>query len=269
MTNLQADAPTKLIILLNQQAHDLARKFAAQQSNPQRGKQVYLNTLAVYALRGYLEQMAIATDWQASDSWQPLPLGFDATADLVLPELGRLDCRLFLPDSSVAIAATAPPETDVIGYIAVQFEESLDRLHLLGFKYLEKAVEDSEQWQDAEIKLSDFQPLENLWDALNRLEDLNIILDMDKEVIRRIRTCQGERERSEFIRQLDRSLNTTHRREYAVAKTLEPRFVRSSELRTASRESTDSTAAESEDIDSLELAEDFIDLFDEFLAEEG
>ena len=36
---------------LTQEAHQLAEKHRCQQHDPQKGKQVYLNTLAVYAVR--------------------------------------------------------------------------------------------------------------------------------------------------------------------------------------------------------------------------
>ncbi|MFN6497532.1 MAG: DUF1822 family protein [Nostoc sp. DedQUE01] len=129
MTNTQSHV---LSVPLPQNAHRWAEEFAAQQDNPQKGKQVYLNTLAVYAVHSYLKWLNIETALNQSDSWhRGLRAIFDV-ADLVLPGVGKLECRPMLP-GEVAIVLPASMTQDRIGYVAVQFSHQLDYVELLGF----------------------------------------------------------------------------------------------------------------------------------------
>ncbi|NJL51498.1 MAG: DUF1822 family protein, partial [Hydrococcus sp. SU_1_0] len=57
---------------LTLKAHQIANQFRQQQVNTQKGKQVYLNTLAVQVVSDYLNWFAIKTDLEASDSWNPV-----------------------------------------------------------------------------------------------------------------------------------------------------------------------------------------------------
>ncbi|GAB4175015.1 MAG: hypothetical protein Fur006_05240 [Coleofasciculaceae cyanobacterium] len=113
-------------------AHSIAQKYSKQQSNPRKAKQVYLNTLAVYAVDFYLRCMGFKTDWDASDSRNPLMLKFMDVADLDVKQLGKLECRPVLPDADVC---HIPPDAweDRIGYLAVQLNQSLKQATLLGF----------------------------------------------------------------------------------------------------------------------------------------
>jgi hypothetical protein len=45
-------------------AHQLAEKFCQHQSNLQKAEQVYLNTLAVYAVNYHLQCLGFETDWE-------------------------------------------------------------------------------------------------------------------------------------------------------------------------------------------------------------
>lgn len=117
---------------LGVEAHLLAERFRRHQSNPQKGKQVYVNTLAVYAVNFYLRCMGIETNWEASDSYDPMMQSFMDVADLEVPHLGRLECRPVLPGTQVI---EIPPEVccDRIAYVVVQMTESLKEATLLGF----------------------------------------------------------------------------------------------------------------------------------------
>lgn len=129
MNNIHREA---IAIPLEQEAHDRAITFATQQSTPQKSRCVYLNTLAVYAVHTYLKWLQIDTDLDEGDSWHPglLPL-FDVT-DCVVSGVGRLECRPVLPGET---SFTLPQERleERVGYVAVQFQESLDEVDLLGF----------------------------------------------------------------------------------------------------------------------------------------
>jgi hypothetical protein len=113
-------------------AHQMAAQHRQLQSNLQRGKQAYLNTLAIYAVDYYLRCLGWTTDWEHSDSRNPAILKFLDVADLTLPSLGRLECRPVLPG---ATALEIPAETwdDRIGYVAVQFSSDLEEAKILGF----------------------------------------------------------------------------------------------------------------------------------------
>lgn len=117
---------------LSKEAHYYAQKFAAEQTTPEKIKRVYLNTLAVCAVHSYLKWMEFETDLSQSDSWDSLARRFNDVADLVLPGLGKLECR---PVGKGETAISLPPEVteDRIGCILVQFEEELDKVKLLGF----------------------------------------------------------------------------------------------------------------------------------------
>lgn len=124
--------PEYLSVPLDQNAHRWAKEFAAQQDNPQKGKQVYLNTLAVYAVHSYLKWLKIETALHQGDSWHRGLRAIFNVADLVLPSVGKLECRPVLPGETEIIL---PPETtsDRIGYVGVQFRQQLDFVELLGF----------------------------------------------------------------------------------------------------------------------------------------
>lgn len=145
-------------------AHQIAREFYSQQSNSLKGKQIYLNTLAVYAVNFYLTCLGIETNREASHSWNPLMQPLADVADLAIADLGKLECRPVLPDADTAFV---PPEvrTDRIGYVAVRLDRELTEATLLGFLPEVNAEE---------IPLSQFQSLEAL---LDRLTSRQVSLD--------------------------------------------------------------------------------------------
>lgn len=70
MNSTEIDYTVK--IPLGSEAHKWAQQFATEQTTPQKGKKVYLNTLAVYAVHTYLSWFQIETNLAQSDSWQPV-----------------------------------------------------------------------------------------------------------------------------------------------------------------------------------------------------
>lgn len=146
---------------------EYAKQFAAEQITTAKKTRVYLNTLAVYAVHEYLKITEIETDLEASDSWHPVMRQFHDVADLVVPNLGTLECRPVLPDET---EITIPPEVteDRIGYLFVRFNEELTEAELLGFLPMFDPEEPPE-----EIEIDDLEPLESLFDCLARLEDAN------------------------------------------------------------------------------------------------
>ncbi|HEY9704945.1 MAG TPA: DUF1822 family protein, partial [Allocoleopsis sp.] len=77
---------------LNQSFHETALKFAKEQNTTAKGKQVYLNTLAVLAVNDFVQWLHIETDLESSDSWNIVVRLFQNVADLVLPNLGTIEC---------------------------------------------------------------------------------------------------------------------------------------------------------------------------------
>ncbi|PHM06717.1 DUF1822 family protein, partial [Nostoc sp. 'Peltigera malacea cyanobiont' DB3992] len=78
---------------------------------------------AVYAVHSYLKWLNIETALNQGDSWhRGLRAIFDV-ADLVLPGVGKLECRPVLPDEA---AIVLPPimTQERIGYVAVQFSSN-------------------------------------------------------------------------------------------------------------------------------------------------
>jgi ABC-type phosphate transport system substrate-binding protein len=143
-----------LTVPLGQDAHRLALQFAAEQATPDKGKQVYLNTLAVYAVHSYLKWLPVETVLSQGDSWHPGLRAISDVADLVLPNIGKLECRPVLPGE---IAFTLPPEvtTDRIGYVAVQFSQQLDSVELLGFAPANPNTEPPDKIPVAELQSID------------------------------------------------------------------------------------------------------------------
>lgn len=144
---------------LSFEAHDLAQQFSRQQSNSQKAKQIYLNTLAVYAVDFYLRCLGFQTDVEQSDSRNPLYLKFMDVADLLIKQLGKLECRPVLPNAQIC---RIPPEvrSDRIAYIVVEMNQSLKQATLLGF--MPTAI--------AEIPLEQLRSLADFPEYLNSIQ---------------------------------------------------------------------------------------------------
>ena len=150
-----------LNIPLTIEAHRYAEQFAAEQATPEKGKQVYLNTLAVVAVQTYLKWINIQTAIDKSDCWDGGWRAIFNVADLVLPNLGKLECRPVLPGEK---DFDLPPEVteNRIGYLAVQFEEDLNQVQLLGFVSQRKI----NQFQES-ISVSEIDSLDVLIDEID------------------------------------------------------------------------------------------------------
>ncbi len=124
--------PWTFKVTLALSAHQRAKEFQGYHSNAEKAKQVYLNTLAVYAVDFYLDCMGIETNWSASFSGNPVMQTILDVADLDIPKLGKLECRPVLPEDAV-VCIPLEALSDRIGYVAVQLDETLREATLLGF----------------------------------------------------------------------------------------------------------------------------------------
>lgn len=158
------NSDTKLrpvIIPLNPGIHHKASALAAQQSHPEIGKQVYLNILAVSAVSHLLKWLEFETDLQQTYSFNPLLSGLLNSTDLVV-ENRQLFCMPILPGETEFLASLDMAD-NFIGYIAVQFQQSLDKVEILGF-YPAVAGNDLPK----KISLAELQPLDNLFELLEK-----------------------------------------------------------------------------------------------------
>ncbi|MBD2579886.1 DUF1822 family protein [Oscillatoria sp. FACHB-1406] len=142
---------------LTRTAHLQAQQASDRQMNARKIKQVYLNHLALYAVKSYLNCLGFSADWEGGDSTDPSFQTLSDVADLIVENWGKLECRPVLPD---ATTCKIPPEVweDRAGYIAVQFDRELSEATLLGF---------IQQVEAEEIPLEKFQSLEVLLDAIH------------------------------------------------------------------------------------------------------
>ncbi|WP_414565043.1 MULTISPECIES: DUF1822 family protein [unclassified Anabaena] len=149
-----------LTVPLGREAHVIAHQFATEQITPQKGKQIYLNTLAVYAVHHYLKWLQIDTNLSQSDSWHSLKRALFDVADLVLTGIGKIECRPVLPGET-AFALPLEVTEDRIGYVAVGFSDRLDEAQLIGFV---RVVDISSALEY--VTLSDLQPLDTFLDSI-------------------------------------------------------------------------------------------------------
>ncbi|MEB3295626.1 MAG: DUF1822 family protein [Synechococcales bacterium] len=134
------------------EAHSIAETLCQQLCHPDRARQVYLNTLAVYAVDVYLRCMGIETDWPASDSRNPLIVEVMDVADLKIKPDFRLECRPVLADMTTC-PIPAEAQSDRVGYVIVQISQSLKQATLLGFV----------KEPSAQLPLTQLQPLDNIF----------------------------------------------------------------------------------------------------------
>lgn len=106
---------------LTQSAFAIADRFAAAQPAGSKRDQVRQNTLAVQVVADYLHLMGIATAISDSDSWNAVTQLCSNVADLVIPGVGRLECR---PVTDFTADCYIPADVwhDRIGYVVVHLD---------------------------------------------------------------------------------------------------------------------------------------------------
>ena len=158
-------------VRLSFEAHDLAQQYRQWQISPQKAKQVYLNTLAVYAVDHYLRCLGWETDKNNSDSCNRIALKFIDVADLAVKQLGKLECRPALPGDLIC---PIPPEarTERIGYVVVEIDRSLKQATILGFT----------STATAEIDLNRLRSLIEFPEYLNNIRQTKISATVSKTV---------------------------------------------------------------------------------------
>lgn len=199
-----------LTVPLELETRERARQLAAQQSTVEKGKRVFLNALSVYAVHSYLKWLQIETDLRESDSWNPVKVALSNVADLVIPGLGKLECRPVLPGET----AIRLPEIieNRIGYVAVQFSDRLDSVQLLGFA---PAVDGSNAPE--QLAVSELEPIDALSDQITRLEEAIAFLQTDVPAAVQVRSIIETQSLSEIVAQLERIYRTCDQFEWRYA----------------------------------------------------
>ena len=156
--NLSSTLP----VPIGRDALRFAKQFATEQATPEKGKQVYLNTLAVVAVRDYLRWLSIPTAIERGDCWHPAKRAMFNVADLVLPPLGKLECLPILPQEKDFLEI--PPESadNRLGYVAVRFGEELKQVELLGFVSAQEIAYPPEP-----VPLAKLNPIDDLIDTID------------------------------------------------------------------------------------------------------
>jgi hypothetical protein len=104
--------------------------------------------------------MGVETDWEGSQSRNPVMLSILDVADVQIPNLGKLECRPVLPQDKV-VHIPLEVWSDRIGYVAVQFDQSLKQATLLGF---------SQTAGSGELPISQLRSLEDLLEYLRQIK---------------------------------------------------------------------------------------------------
>jgi hypothetical protein len=154
-------------VAIDNNARDYAARFAAEQASVAKGKQVYLNTLAVCALHRYLTWLSIDSSLARSDCWQPNLRSIFNLADLILPNLGCLECRIVIEENNqVEIARSL--KDDCLGYVVVSFDRDLREVNLLGFLKTSQVREEV-----VKIELDRLHSLDVLLETIERHRTVN------------------------------------------------------------------------------------------------
>jgi len=146
---------------ITREFQQMAQRFAQMCPFAEKAEQIRHNTLAVCAVNAYLQLMEIPTAIAQADSWNPMMQMLSNVADLPLPGVGVLSCRVADTEADVCMI---PPEawTERIGYVAVAIDEAAHEATLIGFT---PSARESEQ-----LALAQFLPIEALVDQVHALQ---------------------------------------------------------------------------------------------------
>jgi hypothetical protein len=149
---------------LTPEDHRIAKEFARQQPTREKVKQTYLNTLAVKGGDRYIQWLGYETELETADSWNYGLRLFNNIADLVIPDLGKIEFCPILPNQQQMTISSDSLE-ERIAYIAVQFQDELTEIKFIGF------IDHIDPENPPEsINLDDLQPIDQLGDYLDRLQ---------------------------------------------------------------------------------------------------
>ena len=110
----------------------VAKKFAAQQTSPEKVEQVLLNTLAVLTVKNYLELLGFATSLTDCDVNNPVMRVCSNVADLEIVNYGKIECR---PVKNAATSCQIPMDVWEmrLGFVAVKIDDDYQQATIVGF----------------------------------------------------------------------------------------------------------------------------------------
>ena len=150
---------TSFTIPLSLEAHEKANQRKKGISNTENAKKIYLNTLATYAVKYYLDCMGFETNFSDADNNNPWMLSLIDLADLELKNVGKIECRPVLPDAEY-LEIPSEVRSNRVAYVAVQFNQTLKEAKILGFTTQTLA----------KVPLSQLESVDNLLDYLTTKE---------------------------------------------------------------------------------------------------
>ncbi|HEY9827245.1 MAG TPA: DUF1822 family protein [Stenomitos sp.] len=113
-------------------AQQTAQQFADEQPTAYQARRVLHNTLAVWSVHEFLASVGIDSDITQGYLWNPCVRSCTDVADLMLSEIGRIECRPLLETETTCYI---PPEAwwDRLAYVAVKIHHTCTEVSLLGF----------------------------------------------------------------------------------------------------------------------------------------
>lgn len=110
----------------------LAQQLSREQHQPDKARDVYLNTLAVLAVHFYCECIGIQSEFEASSCFETFTPSLINTAGLFIRGKGMLECRPVITGTKFCYIP-AEVAFDTIGYVIVEIDEVNNQACLLGF----------------------------------------------------------------------------------------------------------------------------------------
>ena len=155
---------------LTADVYRLAEKLSREQKDPQKARQVYLNSLAVSAVDFYCQCMEVETEATARESENIALRSLMDIADLEIKSWGKLECRPVLPGVEICPVPSEVLENRV-GYVVVEIDEQINRATLLGFAKNASAEE---------LVISQLESLECLIDCFPEtiVEPVNLVVQL-------------------------------------------------------------------------------------------
>ncbi|GGA52876.1 DUF1822 family protein [Okeania sp. KiyG1] len=253
-----------LKIPITKNDHQHAKEFAAEQRSQAKKAKVYLNTLAVCAVRNFLNIVQIETDVELSGTWNPIERACFDIADLFIPHLDTsVECRPVLPEQE---EVTLPPEVkeDRLGYVFVKFDNDLREAELLGFMSVFAPYDDLE---DIELE-EKLEPFENLFTVLERVEKAGQV-DLDS-VLAEVEARLKIQSRQELILKFERILrNVPDYQQIADGTTEFASYYQEQSLAAASRSEGNVNELSNEELGKLgDLAGELLEKLAEIWSEE-
>lgn len=246
-------AALPLQVHLGVEGHNFAIQMAAETMSLatkyhkiNQGKKIYLNALAIYAVKNYLKWQNYEVNITNSDFGNVILRSRLDIADLFIESIGKLECRFIWSEEDSIIIPSEAIE-DRIGYIAVRLNDELNEASLLGFYPSQNNILDF-------ISIDDLQSLDEFIDHLNRLEVANnIFSDRNDPLVFKVRKQLEDIDIYDLVLQLESiyRLEVDAEKPYAVKDVLAGNVVAMGMEREISEQE--------DDIELMELAEEVVE----------